>query len=524
MAYGTIWTRSADTAAHGWRLLDRHSSIRIPDRTVKIPRVAVKAIAEMACDGSLLVIGEPGAGKSGCLHEFASNVFADGSGCVLMEAEHLDASSLSTLSRDIGISAGHTIVDVLANWPTSPDADGVQPRRYLVIDALDAARGQFSLRTLCDLVRQVQLQAPGWSIVASIREFDLKHGNDVQELFPGKPHAEFSASGFPRVRHVLVPRLTAIELPDGPTTTSGLTTILDSSGPELRALITNPFNLRLLLELISAGVPASDLAGVKVQVDLLDRYWEKRVGPDTDGTIERTVRLLIGAMKSRRELAVDLTTMSSLLNGLSSGLTQLQSWGVVRAEQRFPLPGAPVYLSFSHNLLFDYAAARVWLADFSSSVISELEAPGRSGSDSLREAKHHPRFQSAVASTAGFAAVPRRVLEARHCRRLFRPPFERTHYCGCSARLRVPSDWRHHVLVGSSRFNEAQRSWGSSATCGHGRPDPVRKSDEGWRRYWSRRSAMVTRGGRHIGADPIAVRAIRSASCCFPFSARNSPR
>jgi hypothetical protein len=355
-------------------LLKRHSSMSFGTQEVKIKRHAVDAIAQMASEGHLLVVGEPGAGKSGCVHDFVARLSEARIPFVLIEAEHVDASSQTTLARDLGINQPHTLVDVLASWPI-PAKTPEAPAGYLVIDALDAARGEFSLSTLCDLVRRVQEHAPGWRVIASIREFELKHSRQVQSLFAGRPGQIPQLPALASVRHVLVQRLSSEELQEVTVQVPTLQPVLENATASLRELVRNPFNLRLLVELLAANVPTPDLAAVKAQVELLDRYWEERLSPVLNPSLERAARALVGIMKDARSLSVDQHLAIAAFQGADQQLVRLQRLGVLRSERRSALAGTPAFLSFAHHILFDYATARLWMGSLEPAILAELEDP-----------------------------------------------------------------------------------------------------------------------------------------------------
>ena len=103
------------------------------------------------------------------------------------------------------MSLDHEFLEVLDNWP------GLQPG-ILVIDALDAARGNPAGQMLRELIRQV-VERPGrWRIVASMRKFDLRYAVEVKALFSGSTETGFQDEEFAGIRHVNVPRLSDDEL------------------------------------------------------------------------------------------------------------------------------------------------------------------------------------------------------------------------------------------------------------------------------------------------------------------------
>ncbi|MCP4675776.1 MAG: ATP-binding protein, partial [Deltaproteobacteria bacterium] len=81
---------------------------------------------------SLLVVGEPGSGKSGVLYKLAKELKeneGDKRDVVFLAVDRIAAENLEGLRNELGLK--HNLRDVLKNWP------GVKPG-FLIIDALAA--------------------------------------------------------------------------------------------------------------------------------------------------------------------------------------------------------------------------------------------------------------------------------------------------------------------------------------------------------------------------------------------------
>lgn len=185
--------------------LHRLSEMRLGGQRIKITREVANALVDFAEAGHTAVIGEPGAGKSGCVHDLAAHFLGEEADVVLLAADMVHASSPEALAADLGLSRSRGLVDVLQSWSGDRDA-------FLLVDALDAARSGMSLHVLCQVLQDVQERAPRWHIVASIREYDLRTSSEVQDFLAGSPHPQFKDPRFPRVRHVRIARLSTTEL------------------------------------------------------------------------------------------------------------------------------------------------------------------------------------------------------------------------------------------------------------------------------------------------------------------------
>lgn len=345
--------------------LQRLSVIKLGGQPIKIDRPALAALREFALSGHTAVIGEPGAGKSGCVHDLAHQLLADNADVVLIAADMLDASSPEALAKDLGLSRNRSLVDVLQSW--SGEGSG-----FLLVDALDAARSGMSLHVLCKILQDVRERAPRWRIVASIREYDLRASPEVQDLFAGKPHAEFKDGRFGSVRHVRIGRLSPAELSQVTNAYGRVASALQAT-PSLHELVRNPFNLSLLCKLLDNNVSDAELGAVDTQVGLLDLYWTRRVEAG-----DRSARLLVlhaaaDMMVTARSLHIQSHSLSAVVPGHTAAFDALLSDGVfiemVAKPTAFPIVG------FSHNILFDYAVCRLWLDGLSDAVVTRLSEP-----------------------------------------------------------------------------------------------------------------------------------------------------
>ncbi|MCK4857214.1 MAG: AAA family ATPase, partial [candidate division Zixibacteria bacterium] len=279
-------------------LLADLARIRIGTTDVKIRRRSTEELRRVAEERSVLVIGEPGAGKSGALHDLAQMLADDGRDVVCLAVDRLAARSLGEVREELGLE--HNLIEVLDNWP------GTQPA-FLVIDALDAARADPAAKAIRDMIRIVVEQHSRWRVVASVRKFDLRYSVELQQFFLGNPSAEFHDKEFANIRHVNIPQFTDEELAHIGAQSPAIQGIISGAPPELSELLRVPFNLRLIAELLGEGVDFEDLTPIGTQIELLNRYWTRRIiRSDEQGDARETVlRRTCNEMVKARTLHAD---------------------------------------------------------------------------------------------------------------------------------------------------------------------------------------------------------------------------
>ncbi len=350
--------------------LARLSQIDFDGRPIKIERPVVAALRAFVAEDHTVIVGEPGAGKSGCMHDLAARLIAGNHDVMLLAADKARVTTLATLSEDLRISGDRTPVDVLENW--TGDGTG-----YLIVDALDAARGGIDLRTICDMLHDVRERANRWRIVVSIREFDLRTSPAVQRLFAGTPHSEYRDERFAKVRHLRIKRLTSDELNSVTDAHPSIAECLNRADDSLRELVTNPFNLRLLCQLIADNVSQTEINSVRTQIGLLDLYWAHRVeGQDSNdpqndpAAQEYVLKSAVDLMVEKRELHIRRLTLAQAVGPHTTSINFLLRHGVLVSSS--PQVGTDSALSFAHNILFDYAVNRLWVDEISDDTIQKL--------------------------------------------------------------------------------------------------------------------------------------------------------
>ena len=152
--------------------------------------------------------------------------------------------------------------------------------------------------------------------------------------------------------------------------------VLRSGHIALWDLLRNPFNLRLVGDLLGSGIQLEALTPIKTQMGLLDRYWEERVilsRSESQGDARETVlRHASEAMVTARTLRVERTTLTDGETA-SRALRDLQSSHVLADWRPSPEAEPNRYLiTFAHHILFDYAVARLLLRGTAEALLRRI--------------------------------------------------------------------------------------------------------------------------------------------------------
>jgi ATPase family associated with various cellular activities (AAA) len=326
------------------RHLKDYETTKYAGQEITVPRACTPEVIEATRAGSLLLVGEPGAGKSAVVSAAAAHLRNEGHTVIELAVDRLAVANMEGLRAELGLR--HSVQDVLRNWPGNEPA-------YLFIDALDATRGgqgESVFRTLIEDI--VDMPEQRWKVIASIRTFDLRLGEKFRRLFYGTPPSvQYRDPAFPQVRHVHIPLWSTAELNTLLDAAPELRAVIDVGGERLKELATVSFNTRLLAELVSDGLQSQSFSNLKTQVELLSLYWEHRV-----------TRIGIGANFVLRGIVHEMVSVGGLRAELHKVGTNdpyvLQE--LLRQNVLISI-AKEKYVAFRHHILFDYAASRVYL-------------------------------------------------------------------------------------------------------------------------------------------------------------------
>jgi hypothetical protein len=306
-----------------------------------IARSVAKTLRDLESRDPILVVGNAGSGKSGVLQDLATARRETEEVVVLLAADVAGANRLATRTP---------LREVLQGWTGPPG--------LVVIDGVDALRGSGDRETLSNTV--AALAGTRWQVVASARSFDTKNSRPLQKAFAGFPvssAADEIDKRLTAVRHLLVGDLSDEDLDREIVAPMPLATLLAEAPPDLRALLCNPFNLRLAAELAASLTTSQhdELLRVRSRVELLGRYWDWRIRSENAQAREALLQRLVEKMVADRRLHVEQKE-PTVFGTDSLALEDMLSHGVLTSLEG-PVPGLSRVVGFSHNILFDYATA-----------------------------------------------------------------------------------------------------------------------------------------------------------------------
>jgi hypothetical protein len=323
--------------------LTAYEAIEISGSRIEMPRECQESVNRALETGSFLIVGEPGAGKSAVLNALARDLRGRGADVIQLAVDRYSIESLDGLRRELKLD--HALLDVLDSW------DGPDPG-WLVIDALDATRGGKGEDAYRTLIKEVIGRETRWHVVASIRTFDLRMGQQFRELFRGSPpEPQLAEPGFGSVRHVRIPAWSDAEFLGLLDRAPALRQALTGAPRPLLDLARVPFNTRLIADLIADGVLRDSLAQISSQAQLLALYWDHRVvrhGTAASACLGRAVTAMVDGQALRAPTLQVAQPDPQMVD------TLCREGVLIKVE-------GDRWLQFRHHILFDYSAAKLLL-------------------------------------------------------------------------------------------------------------------------------------------------------------------
>jgi hypothetical protein len=361
IALKAIPSFAADIAAlrqHTQTTLDQLaalSHIRIGGKDLKVERLATAELLRVADQASCIIVGQPGAGKSGATYETARRLLEQGRDVLCFAVDRLEFANFSQLQAELKLK--HPLTDVIKAW--DGDKKGI-----ILIDALDAARGAAAGEVILSLIQKLK-NGSRWNVIASVRKWDLRYNPELRQIFRSNSEVDVSSdltdSEFGDITHISVPMFSLDELDKICVDSASLQTLKEHASSDMIELLRVPFNLRLAAELLDSGMEPAEFSPLRDQVGLLEAYWRRRVSSIPDGdSREQVLRLCLSDMVPNRRLRT--SRAKALEGGGTKPLEQLLSTNVLAEWQSSSSTSTNrQFLAFAHNVLFDFGAAELYL-------------------------------------------------------------------------------------------------------------------------------------------------------------------
>ena len=313
----------------------------------------LKDLQDFASQGNGVIVGSPGVGKTYVLKELRRRLKSNGIPHLLLPIDELGDGTDKILRQELSYEG-----DLITKLKSVPVSD---KKAILLFDAFDAARDEQTRKRFLRLIRRAIEDLGGWNVVVTVRTYDAKKSQELLDLFGSSDDTNYSEVIL--CRHFAIPLLNADEIRQGFDQIPYLESVYNDGSEDLKQLLKNPFNLWLLEKILRSSQDIRGLSQVRSEVQLLGLFWQRRI--ESAGDEDHRVFVLkkvAGRMVQQHSLTVRQEDIYQDL-GLDKTVRKTAWDNLLSDEILTKVSSTRQRISFSHNILFDYAISVLLIDD-----------------------------------------------------------------------------------------------------------------------------------------------------------------
>lgn len=297
-------------------------------------------------DGNGVIIGKPGIGKSYSIAELAIKLAALEIPSVILPIDILPDGTNTSIESFIECKGDW--IEYLDEIKLASDTH----KAVLIFDAFDSARDEELRKQILKQIGNSILRLKKWNVLVSVRTYDATKSPQLLKLFGSQ---NYDSAVF--CRNFEISELTNDELESAFETEAAIGQLYMEANNEFKSFLRTPYFLKLL-GIVLKDIHANELEKIKLiksEIELLEMYWEKKV-TNTENSYKKEICLSLIANK---------LVMNRRLNYLKADLlNDLDTFTELRSDNLIEEVGiGQRYVSFSHNILFDYVISRLIIPD-----------------------------------------------------------------------------------------------------------------------------------------------------------------
>lgn len=309
--------------------------------------VLIEKTIEFINNGSGLIVGEPGIGKTYALREATEKLIKDGVCVLFLQAEKLGECSEIEIRRILGYNEQNF------SEKLKKVRNNGNKKNILIIDAFDAVRNEQFRDNLLEVVKTVINELhKEWNVIISVRTYDAKKSLKLVRLFPKyKSLTGYSMTNF-NCNHFYITELNEEQVRNSLSNDPLLLKLYEDADSRFKKILRNPFNLGLFYEIASGKNSLNNISKIYSQAELINIYWINRVRNNQ-------------VFSKNEELLFDITDEMLENNTLTIPKSFIKDYKtaeeLLNNQVLFSYDGIDERISFSHNILFDFAVCKLLL-------------------------------------------------------------------------------------------------------------------------------------------------------------------
>ena len=293
--------------------------------TFKINREKLlNELLNFTSQGSGVIIGSPGVGKTYLLKELRRNLKSSGTPYLLLPIDQLGDGTPETLRQELSYDGD--LIEKLKFVPASGQ------KSILLFDAFDAARDEQTRKRFLNLIRRAIRELRGsWNVVVTVRTYDAMKSQKLLDSFGPPDDSKYQNKGV-LCRHFTVPPLNETEIQQAIVQIPHLESVYQSGSEGFKRLLEYPFNLWLLEKILNTSKDAQHLSQINSEVQLLGEFWQRKVEEPNNGDHRWSVLEHIARqMVVERSLTTKRSAISEILD--LDTPTEQSAWDELQSDE-----------------------------------------------------------------------------------------------------------------------------------------------------------------------------------------------
>ncbi|MYB93067.1 ATP-binding protein [Candidatus Poribacteria bacterium] len=308
-------------------------------------------LQDFALQGSGIIIGSPGVGKTYLLKELLRSLEFAEIPVLFLPIDQLGDGTDETLQGELSYKG-----DLIERLKAVPISD---QKAILLFDAFDAARDEGTRKNFLRLIqRAVRELKDSWNVLVTVRTYDAKKSQELLDLFGNLDNNGYHSENI-LCRHFTIPPFNKDEILQVFDQIGCPKSIYNEGSQDFKNIVSNPFNLWLMEKIIQTSKNVPDFSHIRSEVQLLDLFWQRRIENENS---EHLLRQIADKMVQERSLSVRVSDVYDDVD-LDKPIRK-NAWDKLQSNEILSrVSSSGQRIAFSHNILFDYAISVLLIED-----------------------------------------------------------------------------------------------------------------------------------------------------------------
>lgn len=322
-------------------------------------------LEKFALEGSGLVVGKAGVGKSYMLNELQSHLNKKKIPAIYLAIDEFDNVSDAEFSKELLLDSNESFADKLAREIKRLRLK--DKKVIIILDSYDSARNEkIKDRFMKIIIRIKEELSDHCNVIVSSRIYDAEISPKLQAIFPYDNIEKGRSIKKIQCRHMIIGELDEQEVIDAIHQIGIDDAIYKKCAYNFKQLLKVPFNLWLIENILKNNPEAIEFQSINSETELLEMFWDKRLNGTKKDSLEAILRIITEKLVDNKALTIRKSDFFK--SNMQAEWNVLLSESIIRYVDAFEKK-----VAFSHNILFDYAVNKVLLSDKIEEFIDFIE-------------------------------------------------------------------------------------------------------------------------------------------------------